>query len=441
MIAAEKKYTAFLKHIEKSDLLEVCSLKPLLDGKALAKALSTPPGPWMKDALDVVMAWQLRHPGVTDPAQAIAEVQLHRQQNGELASSLVRHFLQLTIRPLFRKAQPASVTDQGRKVATPALPKRITLQSTDDSELRPWKHGKDAFALDLLRWLVARLDEKLAAEVWPLIIPPILTLVDDWETRYKRVGITLLQGLLRVTKPDLLKRTGLGEVFEEALLPCLTYLPTLTPQDESVELLSLTYPTLLLLADVRYPPNADPVSSPSSPDSPPRTKLLDTLLRKGILYGYQHAAEYPTITTALFTHLASILDHLGIDAVKHLPHILPMLAESLSHPFGTASIPMLRATNAALQALLRNCWPRVVHHRLPILQALAVCWQNVEGEQKTENEKSGGELEALRGELQETVELLAVILAEEETCDFGAETQMLVQADERLRGLFAKVPV
>lgn len=65
--------------IASRDLLDACDIKPLLDGKALSAALSTPPGPWMKDALDVVVAWQLRNPEVTDASAAIEAVRIHKQ--------------------------------------------------------------------------------------------------------------------------------------------------------------------------------------------------------------------------------------------------------------------------------------------------------------------------------------------------------------------------
>ena len=60
--AIRRKFSAFTQLAADYDVLEAYALKPLLDGKALAKALDTPPGPWMKDALDVVMAYQLHYP-------------------------------------------------------------------------------------------------------------------------------------------------------------------------------------------------------------------------------------------------------------------------------------------------------------------------------------------------------------------------------------------
>jgi tRNA nucleotidyltransferase (CCA-adding enzyme) len=46
--------------------MDAASIRPILDGKRLQKDLNAGPGPWMKEALDVCMAWQLRNPELTD---------------------------------------------------------------------------------------------------------------------------------------------------------------------------------------------------------------------------------------------------------------------------------------------------------------------------------------------------------------------------------------
>jgi tRNA nucleotidyltransferase (CCA-adding enzyme) len=48
------------------DLMDVASIKNILEGKRLQKELNAAPGPWMKDALDVCMAWQLRNPSLAE---------------------------------------------------------------------------------------------------------------------------------------------------------------------------------------------------------------------------------------------------------------------------------------------------------------------------------------------------------------------------------------
>lgn len=382
----------------------------------------------MKDALDVVMAWQLRNPDISDPQQAIEEVKTQRQANGELTSALIRHLLKLTIRPLFIKASPSTVTEQGRKVTTTALPKKIAMEDQDDTVRRPWKGAKDAYALDLLRWAVESLDEKIIVEVWPLVVPPILTLIDDWETKYKKIGAERLLSLLTTTPPDLLTRTGLGEVFEEALLPCLTYLPPLTPQDDAIALLATLYPCLLTLSHVRYPKGPNSAAQSPTPNDVRRIKTLSTILQKGILHGYSHTSENPAIVTCLFSNLVPLLDAMSIDSVKHLKHTIPMLVETLAHPLGSVSLEMLRSAVEGLKAVIRNGWPRMSGWRGEILKGLCFCWVNL---------GDGAKVEHLRGKMREVVKMLHVALSADEEVDLVEDVQVLVAADPRLASLFS----
>jgi len=77
-------YAAFIDRILELNLQDAATFRPLLKGTDLAKALNTKPGPWMKDALDVVMAWQLRNPDATDQAEAIEAVKVSRGMKNEI---------------------------------------------------------------------------------------------------------------------------------------------------------------------------------------------------------------------------------------------------------------------------------------------------------------------------------------------------------------------
>ena len=404
-----------------------------MDGKALAKALNTAPGPWMKDALDVVMAYQLKYPDEANAEAAIAEVQASRHQNGnvnggELSSALVRHFLTLTIRPLFAKARPTTVTDAGRKNTATVLPKKMIMVNMDDSVTKPWKNEREAYALDLLRWCVCAVDERKVEKIWPQIVPPLLALVDDWEAKYKILGVELVKQLLEVTPPALLERTGLGEVFEEALLPCLTCLPDITPESDSIPLLNATYPALVTLATTRYAQTPASTSKHRAADlAGLRTKFFDTIIRKGIIYGYTYCSNYPRIKSALFNHLVPILDNLGIESVKHLQYLLPILTETLSHPLAEAQIRTLINASKALQALVLNGWPRMVVYRGEVMKGLTLAWLTIESMQ-------GDEVEAWKVEMKETVTMLRY--AVQKDVDFEAELTTLKEADPRVNGLF-----
>jgi tRNA nucleotidyltransferase (CCA-adding enzyme) len=417
--AIERKYTTFVTHLRDLDILDTYTLKPLLDGKALAKALATPPGPWMKDALDVVMAWQLRNPHVKDPSEAIEEVKKH----GELTSALASHFLKLTIRPLFVKAKPDNVTEQGRKKEKSALPAKMTSENSDERITKPWKSEKDKFALALLKWIVNSLEEKSTEQVWPLLVPPILTLVDDWETQYKQLGAELLHSLLRATSPTLLSRTGLGSVFEDALMPCLTYLPSLTPEPDSVAILAATYPALFTLIKTRFPTTTS--TPPKDPIRLNRIKSLDTILRKGILHAYAHSGQYPGITRILFLNLTPLLNDLGIDSVKHLQYILPMLSESLTQAAKARQTDLLMAALQALQAVIFNGWPRMEEHRVEIMKGVTIAWLILV--------ESGKDDVGVKECMVETVRVLHAAMGEKES--FVGECRLWLEADEKLVGL------
>lgn len=375
----------------------------------------------MKDALDVVMAWQLRNADVTDTSRAIEEL---KQTRTELTSTLVRHFLKLTIRPQFVKDKPSSLTEAGRRVTTATLPKRTTLQEDDE---QPWKQDNAAHTLNLLRWVVGKLDVKLLEEVWPLVIPPVLTLVDDMEVQYKQQGVELLRQVLIVTPPDLLARTGLGSVFADALMPCLTYLPELTPEPESITLLNKVFPTLLVLSTVHFELNAlEP-----SPSRKARIKYLDNVLRKGILYPYsQTNSAHLRITTVLFNHLVPLLNALGIETVRHLKYVLPILTETLTHRLATAYLPMLTSAVRAMQAVILNAWPRMKEHRGEVLKGLTICWVNL-------HDMDDESVAMTKKEMKDAFQMLRLAIGSEDSeINFEDECERLKKAESKLGGLF-----
>ncbi|KAI7502971.1 poly A polymerase C-terminal region-like protein [Hortaea werneckii] len=426
--AIERNYTSFLQHLQTISVLDAYSLKPLLDGKALAKALNTPPGPWMKDALDVVMAYQLRNPDTTDTNAAIEAV---KEKRGELPSALVRHFLKLTIRPLFQKTKPKNVTEAGRRREGEQLPPKLSMQSTSEEESKPWKSSHQTHALSLLKWIVSALHEQtgLIEEVWHLVIPPILTMIDDWEVKYKTLGAKLSGNILQVTPPILLERTGLDEVIEEALVPCLSYLPSITPEDEAIELLDDVYPALLALSRTRYPKSIPKESRRDAAEiERQRTKYLDMILRKGVFYGSEHCGlQYPRLQSVTFKHAVPVLNEMGIESVKHLKYTLPMLNSILSPSLIAMPPETLCSATKAVQAVIVNGWPRMSEHRGEVLKGITLCWINVEG-------MSDDATEELKRELKTAVQLLRAALKGQAA--FDEETKVLMDADARLKGLF-----
>ena len=144
---------------------------------------------------------------------------------------------------------------------------------------------------------------------WPLLIPPLLALLDDASTTYKIRGCAALTTFLAKVPSKLIERTGLGEVFQEALTPCLLYLPELTPEPESLQLLSVVYPTLLSLVRTRFADTRDQRS---------KQKALDHIFRYGILKGYAQAGENVRIAEFLMRNMTNLMNEMGISSSSHL---------------------------------------------------------------------------------------------------------------------------
>lgn len=49
--------------------------------------------------------------------------------------------------------------------------------------------------------------------VWHLIIPPVMTLLDDYEIKFKLRGVQIISHLLGNAPPELLRRTGIDALL------------------------------------------------------------------------------------------------------------------------------------------------------------------------------------------------------------------------------------
>ena len=414
-------------------------------------------------ALDVLVAWQLRHPEITDPTAAIEEIKTSdvlskfrdngarkgtsgaaREKNskskkqGELTQALLSHFLRQELKPLF--AQTASsrrseITTAGRKKIDEPLRRRFA--DDDDTKTKPWKH-RDSCALDLLAWCCKSLDETIVEKEWGFLIPPVLTIMDDMDSEVRARGCEMLTDLLHATPSGLLAKTGLAPLFEESLIVSLGYLPTLTPEDESVAILDATLRALLTLADCAYP--APP---PGQKPDEKRIKFFDKILRHGILRSYAHASEYVRVTEVLLRSLPSVLEKLGIDSVKHVKDLLPLLTNILTEPLGPAYPSLLVVAAKALQFVILNAWPRVQFWEGEILKGVTVCWvrvlEDMENEADNENKKA---LEEVKDELKVCVEMVRVVMKSEGSGErFQVDVKKLASTDEKLESLFEKTHI
>lgn len=283
-------------------------------------------------------------------------------------------------------------------------------------------------------------------------------MIDDNNLPFKSKGCSLLTQLLRPIQEngsDILQRTNLTSVFEEAVTPCLLSLPSITPEDVSLDILGEAYPALLSTLKTAYKGPAQ-----SEKDKEAYTTSLAKILRSNLISSFHHVSSstpasgaatasfpHPRLSTFLLEKISVIIDELGIHTTKYLQDLVPLLYTTLSNPFGTAYPPLLLAAATTTQAVIKNAHPRIWRWRGEILSGLSSCWLHL----ADDNKDSVAELAELKGKLQQTLKILKHVLqnpvpiaaeiAEPEQAqakeNMQQEFQELVDANAELKGLFA----
>jgi hypothetical protein len=293
--------------------------------------------------------------------------------------------------------------------------------------------------LDVLEWTISALDRKTIEAKWHLLMPPILRMIDDSDVEWKARGchmLGLLLGNLHQTtagqgSTNFLQRTGYHNVFAEALLPMFSYIPSITPEAESVKLFKEVFPAVTSLAQLL------PRDSSGS-DS--RERFLDKILREGVLSPLAHfptPSSYPELGTVIMSHVSGLLGLMGLDTVKHLPDLVPLLSAILQEPFALSHQPLLLSALKALQSVLINAWPRLPSYRGIIMMGLCMLWMVCMEEQSNTD---GQDIRHVTSQVQESVAMLDAVMQATETDGLAEvwekEKQDVVQASPGFEELF-----
>lgn len=142
---------------------------------------------------------------------------------------------------------------------------------------------------------------------WPLFLPILLSLAEDHNTAVRIKGLQILGFFLDACPANVILSAGVDNVIQDAVFPTLLFLPSTTPESESIEILYPAYRVLLRIAQL------DP-----NPKSLRRRRFLDKLLRDGVFVGHFHASEYPRIVEVLMNITKDIVSCLGFFSAKHL---------------------------------------------------------------------------------------------------------------------------
>lgn len=260
--------------------------------------------------------------------------------------------------------------------------------------------------------------------LWPLLLPPLLAYLDDYDVGNKWIGTTILSALLRKVDSSLLKRTGVGLIFQnvrsqhsnrkgrrtdfgtlpfQSLSLCFSSLASpYTPN-----LLRTTHAVALQLLSITHPPLPSISNSQQS-----RFDALSTILESGILHTWEFKSNHTEIELAVLDSLPALLEQFGVGCIRYLQILVPRLCELLTAGSGIGGIgvpdEVKRKAGENLIVVIKLGRLRMERWSGMILVSVAKCW--VDCKERDEAGDATGEKVKLEDTLRDILGILAAVV-------------------------------
>ncbi|KAJ3551934.1 hypothetical protein NM688_g4421 [Phlebia brevispora] len=299
---------------------------------------------------------------------------------------LVERVLSHHIKPIFQKNPHPDVNPEtGRKSTRSAA-------QLDYYEGQEWKRYPGI--LNVLSWCVRHIEGTNYERLWHLVIPPAMTLLDDYEARYKIPGVRVISEMLDRVPPELLRRTGIDGLILASLQGCFTSLR----KPETPTLLRLTIPTCVKL-----------VEATTAPKSAQRFEQLCAVLGDGIIGSvWFYSTSEPESLAATLDMLPTVVRALGLGVARYLKAMIPQLTYPLvTAPDNTTSTSVQLASAKALRVVIAVCAPRMQRWKGDILNGVCRCWVTLVESGASDNLPAQKEKLELRNILREVCQDLA----------------------------------
>lgn len=355
------------------------------------------------------------------------------------------------IKPLFSKSKSERLTSTGRKnlVTNDPLPASVTRFAglfEDDKPQAPWKNGWTGALLVYILQSYSKIDDeslrrKTIEGQFYLIVPAILHQLDDLDVTYKSSGckcLNILCDVLLSVESAILRKSGLTDVFVDALKRDFSMIPTLTPEDESLRLFEAMYPAFRALVKARFAG----ISIKDKKEQAVKQQYLTLMLRHQLLYSLTHlstgsgsgSAMSLLLSTFLVSQVGPLFQDMGVAGVVHLQDVLPMLRNVISDPFATSTPELLLASLKSMLDIVQVCWARIRDVWWgECLRGAIACWLNVVDDEKDIREIAMAQkLKLVKLELKTLTSLLEDVVGQ----PFESAKKALIQEEPELKTLF-----
>ncbi|KTW32306.1 uncharacterized protein T551_00397 [Pneumocystis jirovecii RU7] len=286
----------------------------------------------------------------------------------------------------------------------------------EDSKIEPWKTEKVECA-SILEWTLSVCQKEIIENNFFLIIPPLVILLEDANPNFKLKSTRCLHHLLSKCDNVFVEKTGIGNLFWEQLIQCLSYHPPSIHVTISIPLLKTSLNNLIMLALLIQPESKSQ-----------RVKLYDKIIYAGVFNGMLYSGEQPDMVILFMEYTRKLVNMMGIYATKHIKMLIPLVSSVLENSFQLNHLQQLVEASKALKTIICVCWPRIGPYHPTILKGICFCWLNIQSQK-------GSLIDEIKKELNYCIKALKKIMGTELDKDF----QALMNADPNMISFFKDI--
>ncbi|KAG1861688.1 hypothetical protein F4604DRAFT_2033222 [Suillus subluteus] len=378
---------------------------------------------------------------IADDASSLALSILGPLTEPDIPPLVLTRILTHHIKPAFAaNPHPRLNLQTGRKLPRPA-------DTQDAYEGQVWKTRIGTG--NVLGWCLRNIEASTYESVWHLILPPVMTYLDDFEATLQTAG-SAARIRLAFSRSSRASQAMRSIILFLAVAGTFNHLrDPFTP-----DLIRAAVPTTLHLIDLTSPPSLAPlpptsgfpsksrtiVKSGTSPANPAtRYEHLSTLLGScliGTVFLYAYAD--PEAILAATDMLPLVLTHIGIGAARWLKALIPQLTHALLPPaVPSLTRPLdvdLKLKVSSLRALctcIETCAPRMYLWKCNIIDATGRAWASAMDIENTQLADETG-ASSLELEYKALLQMTCIKLAQACPSIIQEEYQQLITFDSAL---------
>ncbi|KAI8800278.1 hypothetical protein BJ742DRAFT_874692 [Cladochytrium replicatum] len=231
-----------------------------------------------------------------------------------------------------------------------------SFQGVTTFENQKWK-SEEVQTTAVFSWCVQVMQAPHLESILYLFVPPLITLLEDWEVRYKLVGIALVRHIIQNVSPTSLQQTGIGNLLEHNVFRYFTY-------HNEPELIYQSTILSLELTSALYKAGSETF-----------TLKIEDILQAVIIRGFRFAlGGKVAVIKVLLKVLGLLVQNARTVTIRYSKLLLEPVCEILHLYHGDDELQLLAAD--ALCTLLEVCWPVLLYRRGMIFSAVVSCWSN-----------------------------------------------------------------